>query len=237
MSAPPQQRPNIARHAERNAKIFKLRLAGWTERAIAAEVSLSPARVHEIVTEQVAATVGPPAEEYASHREAELEDLYRRSYALIFAAKDPADKLRAVNQCARINESRRKLRGADAPQALTLSLDQRQDLESAVVAEALVEVIPAICAAAGADPFRRTQLERYGIMLAQWVLGGRQGDRPECEPQRLALTAGSSERPADGPAADAPPPVPPKVSASPADAVLDALADFEADYGSLGEDD
>lgn len=144
MVQPAQQRPNTAMHAERDAKIYRLRIAGLTERAIASEVDLSQPRVHEIITEQVAAHIGPVAEEYADHREAELDALWRVAHREVITAKSTADRLKAVETCRRINESRRRLRGADAPEAMEVTLTKQLDLASEAAVGAVKAALDAI---------------------------------------------------------------------------------------------
>lgn len=234
MGAPPQLRANRAQHAERAAKIWRLKLAGLTERQIAAEVGLSQTRVNEIIAQQMTEMIGPLVGEYADHREAELQDLYTRAYRIAVDRNQADDvRLKAINQCKVLNESRRKLRGADAPESLAVTHTANIDLSADLVGEVLATVIPAIAQAAGTDQGRRAQLERFGLELAQWVLSGRQGEEPQCAPARLAITAGSPERPSDGPTE----PVPPRRPHDDADGVMAALAGFEAEFGPLTGDD
>lgn len=233
-------RHNGSTIADEQAKVFQLKLAGWSHDRIAAELGISHGTVANRLSAAIQERVGPLAEEYVDTREAELTDLYARAYRIAVDPKKPDDaRLKAITSCMKINESRRRLRGADAPQAMTIALDQRSDLESAVVAEVLVTVIPAIAGAAGTDDGRRAQLERYGMELAQWVLSGRQGEEPQCAPARLAITAGSPspERRSDGPSPAGGPPVPWQPAGDGAEAVLSALAGFEAEFGPLTGDD
>ena len=240
MVSPPQQKLSVGVVAGQQEQVFQLKLAGWSYQRIADHVGISVGTVSNRLKAAIADHVGPLAEEYVDTREAELSDLYAKAYRLAIDTKRDDDvRLRAINTCAKLNESRRKLRGADAPQALTVSLDRRSDAESAVVAEVLVMVIPAVAEAAGVDQGRRAQLERYGLELAQWALTGRQGDRPECPAQRLAITAGTrgAESRSDGPSPAGGPPVPWTPGGDAAGGVLAALDAFEREFCPLDGDD
>ncbi|MCI3238216.1 hypothetical protein [Streptomyces spinosisporus] len=141
MGAPPQARPNAAQHAERDAKIYRLRMHGLTVREIAAQVDLGPTRVHEIITEEIAAHIGPVAEEYADHREAELADYQRRANAIYTMAADADTKLKAIDRLVKINAERRKLRGADAPEAMEVALSRRLDADAEITAQAITTAL------------------------------------------------------------------------------------------------
>ncbi|MFJ5266173.1 hypothetical protein ACIQAC_37505 [Streptomyces sp. NPDC088387] len=144
MTAPPQRRPNRARRAERDEKIFGLKLKGVPERRIAAEVGLSQSRVNAIIEQQAAAHLGPVVGAFVTMRDAELQDLWRMAQAQYAAAEDPDTRLKAINVLKGINESRRRLHGADAPEALTVSLEHRINEESAEVVEAIMAGIAAV---------------------------------------------------------------------------------------------
>ncbi|WP_055491021.1 hypothetical protein [Streptomyces sp. TP-A0356] len=236
MAVPPQARPNTAQHADRNATIFNLRVAGLTVRQIATQVELSPTRVQEILTEEIGARVGPAAEEYVALREAELSALWKRAYTIMTTAEDPDTRLKAVDRLLRINESRRRLRGADAPEALTVALDKRVDDEANDVAAAVAAAVQAVTAALpDVDGAYRAKLQDYAFEMAGRALrslgGGDPGPEPEPPRQQLALPPGPSARPPS--AAPAPP-----LGGEPdsADAVLAQLANFEYEFGPLEDD-
>lgn len=239
-----------AARAERDARIYALAVAGRTERQIAAEVRLSPARVHAIVAEEIGRRVGPPAEEYAARREAELHDLWSKAYDVLESKGADADtRLKALATALRVNESRRKLRGADAGETLTVSLERRLADETEVVATAVIAALKAL----RIDGER----QRYALEAAAKVLGG----EPDPEPLPPAPTACTPYTEdgvmfIDGPdglryvvarVERAPSPtvsrlaLPPGPSATRAqqpdgaDAVLSALANFEAEFGSLDD--
>ncbi|MFJ6895641.1 hypothetical protein [Streptomyces hokutonensis] len=144
MAQPAQQRPNRAATAERNAKIFNLKIAGVPEREIGREVGLSQSRVNKIVADETARRIGPLAEAYADQREAELTALWRATYREIVTAKSTADKLKAVETARRINESRRKLRGADAPEAMEITHTANLELSSEVTVGAVQAALASI---------------------------------------------------------------------------------------------
>lgn len=144
MGAPPQLRRRRAATAERDEKIFRLKVRGLTERQIAKEVSLSPGRVHTIIDERITAHLGPVVGSMVAIRDAELDDLWRKAQSQYVATDDPDTRLKAINTLRGINESRRKLHGADAPEALTVSLEHRLREESEEVVEAVMAGFAAV---------------------------------------------------------------------------------------------
>lgn len=144
MGAPPQARTGRAQRAERDERIFRLSLRGLTERAIAAEVGLSPGQVHKVIEKRIAAHLGPVAETMVARRDAELDDLWRLAQAQYVAADDPDTKLKAISTLVRLNESRRKLHGADAPEALKVALEARLENEATLAVEAILAAVDAI---------------------------------------------------------------------------------------------
>ncbi|MEV6542291.1 hypothetical protein [Streptomyces sp. NPDC051665] len=184
MNAPPQARPNPAALAVRDAKIYRLKIAGLTERAIAVEVDLSPTRVHEIITEQIAAHIGPVAQEYADHREAELDALWRAAHREIVTAKTSAERLKAIEAARRVNESRRKLRGADAPEAMTITHTANIELSS----EAAVGAVKAALASITLPPDRI----EHAISAAVAFLEASGSDQPFVPPAPLSSGLGTA---------------------------------------------
>lgn len=233
MTAPPQARPNTAQHADRNATIFNLRVAGLTVRQIAKQVHLSPTRVQEILTEEIGARIGPAAEEYVALREAELSALWKRAFSIMATADDADTRLKAMDRLVRINESRRRLRGADAPEALTIALERRVDEESADVVEAVLTGVNAVLAALpDLDGTFRQKLQQYALEMAGRALQADPGPEPEAPRPQLALPPGPS----------APEPETPQSyrrERDSADDVLAQLAKFEDEFGDLedGDDD
>jgi hypothetical protein len=241
-----------AARAERDARIYALALAGRTERQIAAEVRLSLGRVHAIINEEIGRRVGPLAEGYAARREAELSELWSRAFAILTDAGSDADtRLKAVDRLVKINESRRRLRGADAPVAMAVQLEHRVDEETAVVVEALMAGLKAV----SLSPDRQAYaLEAAGARLK--ALEG--GDSAYVEPAPMP-PAGPSAAPyvadgslyIDGPdglryrvVAEVRQPAPTveqddwsPEQPSGADKVADVLAAFEREFGSLDDDE
>lgn len=239
-----------AARAERDARIYTLAVAGRTERQIAAAVGLSPARVHAIIAEEIGSRVGPPAEQYADRREAELQMLWSRSFALVAdPANDPDTQLKAMTTALRVNESRRKLRGVDAPEALSVQLDRRTEQETDAVVSAVLTALRVL----RVEGARRTAaLEAAAAVL--------RGD-PEPEPLPPAPAActpyvADGGLYIDGPGGiryrvvaqeRAPSPVVSQLALPPgrssgdradsADEVLEALAEFEEEFGPLNDDD
>ncbi|TGB03194.1 hypothetical protein [Streptomyces sp. MZ04] len=233
MGAPPQARRRRATNAERDEKIFKLKVRGLTERQIAAEVGLSQARVNGIIEQRIAAHLGPVVGDMVALRDAELHDLWLKAQAQYAATDDPDTRLKAINTLRGLNESRRKLHGADAPEAMTIKLDKRLDDEGADIAEVLLKVIPEVLAAVDLDRPYRDRLTTYALELAGWHLRAVEGDpgvpRPEAPRPQLALPPGASAGP------PAPDPPPHRVEPDGADAVLAQLARFEDEFGGLDD--
>lgn len=238
MSAPPQARPNPTTVAEQKAAVFQLKLAGHSHDWIAAHLGVSHGTVANRLKAAIADHVAPLAQEYADTREAELSDLYARAYAIVADPKKPDDaRLKAIGTCLRVNESRRKLRGADAPESLSVTHMANLDLSGDLVGDVLTAVIPAIAAAAGTDHGRRMELEAYGMTLARWVLLGREGPEPACPPARLAITAGTAESRSERPPEGDGPPGPWTPGGDGAERVLSELQAFEDEFGPIEGDD
>lgn len=67
---------NKAQLAERNERIWQMRLRGTSERAIAAEVGLSQARVHDILAEAAHNRTAPTRELLRAQMREQLDALY-----------------------------------------------------------------------------------------------------------------------------------------------------------------
>lgn len=139
---PPQAEPNRAALAERDAKIMRLRIAGWTLARIADQVGLSVSGVHAVIQQRIAAEVQPAAAELRALEITRLDDLLARAYT-VMADTDTSGELRlkAIDRALRVAERRAKLLGLDSPVQLDVALDQRLDLEGAVVADALAAAL------------------------------------------------------------------------------------------------
>lgn len=249
MSAPPQRRLNAAQRAERAEKVFRLKLSGLPERRIAEVIGLSQSQVNKIVAQEAARRVGPVADEFVTMRDAELTELWRHVFTAMASAEDADGRLRAVDRLVRINESRRRLRGADAGETLTVSLERRADQETDAVVTAVLTALRVL----------RVDGERkqYALEAAATVLRG--DPEPEELPPAPAACAPYVADGAlfiDGPGGiryrvvaeeripsptvaqlALPPGSPRAQQRDGADAVLDALADFEAEFPDAFEDD
>lgn len=262
MGAPPQARRRRAATAERDERIFRLKVRGLTERQIAAEVELSPGRVHEIIEQRIAAHLGPVVGSMVALRDAELEDLWLKAQAQYAKTEDPDTRLKAINTLKGLNESRRKLHGVDAPEALSVSLEHRIEEESAEVVEAILAGFAAVSL-----PEDRRQ---YGLEAAAARLRAVEGDAftpPEplpplavaptpytedgalfidgpdglryrvvaVEPQGAPTVTRLALPP--GPSVEQPPAPKFERTHDSADDVLDQLAKFEDEFGPLDEED
>lgn len=198
MVSPPQQKPNGSKIADEQERVFRLKLAGLSHDRIAAELGISHGTVANRLKSAIADHVGPVAEEYADAREAELVELFARSYRIV---NDPTLKpdvrLRAMARCQALNESRRRLRGADAPQSLEISLDRRADVESELIARAVETVTEGVLTALGeaVDEGFRTRLKIFAYQLAEHEMiradGEDPGPAPDAPTPQLAITAGT----------------------------------------------
>ncbi|AZQ32632.1 hypothetical protein EJ357_03555 [Streptomyces cyaneochromogenes] len=242
MSAPPDEaarthEPGPAPDAGQiDDKIIGLAAAGLPVRRIAAEVGMPKSTVQDRLTHLLRTRTQRASDEFVAMREVRLEDLFRRAYAVVATAEKGSDAWgRAWDRCLRAEESLRKLKGADAPEAMTIALERRIDDEATDVVEVLLKVIPDALRAADLDGAFRAKLTQYALELASWHLrstGGEDpGPAPEAPRPQLALPPGPSA------AAPEAPPLPRYREPDGADAVLAQLAKFEDEFGSLEDDD
>ncbi|MFD8519355.1 hypothetical protein ACFV2D_04960 [Streptomyces capillispiralis] len=242
-----------AARAERDARIYALAVAGRTERQIAAAENLSPSRVHGIIAEEIGRRVGPPAAEYADRRDAELQMLWSRAFALLIdKGHGPDVQLKAMSTALRVNESRRKLRGADAPESLSLRLERRSDEETEAVTAAVLAALRVL----------RVEGERRTAALEAAAAALTGGPEPEpLPPAGAACTPYVADGALfiDGPGGiryrvvaeeRSPAPVVSRLALPPGpsarrykrqqpdsvDAVLEAVAEFEEEFGPLDDD-
>ena len=181
MAAPPQRHTDQAQRAERDATIFRLRIAGWTERRIAAHVKISPARVHEIIADAIRDLVEPEVEELRKITAARLDDqravastVRARPHFVVQGGKivrddhgdpliDDGPVLAANDQLRKIDETEIRLYGLAAKEPLEIVLERRSEMEGEAVANAVEGVIAVL----GLDPRRRLfALEAAAASLA-----------------------------------------------------------------------
>lgn len=169
MGRPPQAEPNRALKAERDATIMRLRIAGWTERRIAAHVKISPARVHGIIAEAIRDLVEPEVEELRKITAARLDDqravastVRARPHYVVQGGKivrddhgqpliDDGPVLAANDQLRKIDETEIRLYGLAAKEPLEIVLERRSEVEAETVFKAVEGVISAL----GLDASRR----------------------------------------------------------------------------------
>lgn len=177
MTQPPQQRPNPALISDQQERAFRMKLAGLSHDRIAAELGVSHGTVANRLKAAIADHVAPAAEDYVAFREAELADLYTHAYrAVISPNSDVDERLKAIDTCRRLNESRRKLRGADAPVSMAVTAEARIDASADLIASVLGVVLSGVVDAAGLDGPDRNALYAYGSELAQRELLVSSGD-------------------------------------------------------------
>ncbi|WP_432019155.1 hypothetical protein [Streptomyces sp. 1222.5] len=251
MTRPPQLDRDREQRAERDAEIYRLKVAGLTERAIAARYGLAQSTVHEIIDRGRRDLLTPGAEALRQMEADRLDDARRAASAVRSRVhyvvqggsvvtdaegnplRDDGPVLKANEQLVRISESWRKLFGLDAPEQLNIALERRIDDESADIAEVLVKVIPEVLEAADLDGGFRARLTQFALELARWHLLSLGGDdpgapRPEAPRPQLALPPGPSASPPS--AAPAPPP---RRERDSADDVLAQLALIQDEFGDL----
>lgn len=253
MTRPPQLDSGRDQRAVRDAEIYRLKVAGLTERAIAARFSLAPATVHEIIDRGRRDLLTPGAEAMRQMEADRLDDARRRASAVASRVhvvvqggkvvkdddgtpvRDDGPVLKANEQLVRISESWRRLFGLDAPEQLSVSLDRRIEDESADLVEVLTKVIPEVLEAAGLDLGRQGQLTRHGLDLAAWYLVASTGEDPGPRPAPPRMAIAELE-PAEADRPDGPPPFR-RREPDATDGVLDQLAQFEDEFGPLEDDD
>lgn len=249
MTRPPQLDRDREARAVRDAEIYRLKVAGLTERAIAERYSLAPATVHEIIDRGRRDLLTPGAEALRQMEADRLDDARRAASAVRSRVhyvvqggqvvtgpdgqplRDDAPVLKANEQLVRISESWRKLFGLDAPEQLNIALERRVDEESADVAEVLLKVIPEVLEAAGLTLGNQGLLTQHALELAGWHLrsvGGQDPGVPRPEAPRLAVAALPP-----GPSAGRPTPPPFHRERDSADDVLSELAKIQDEFGDL----
>lgn len=252
MTRPPQLDRDREARAVRDAEIYRLKVAGLTERAIADRYALAPATVHEIIDRGRRDLLTPGAEALRQMEADRLDDARRAASAVRSRThfvvqggavvtgpdgqplRDDAPVLKANEQLVRISESWRKLFGLDAPEQLNIALERRVDDESADIAEVLLKVIPEVLEAIDLDGGFRARLTTFALELAGWHLRSIGGEdpgtpRPEAPRPQLALPP--------GPSAGRPTPQPFRRERDSVDDVLDQLANFEEEFGGLEDSD
>lgn len=137
--------PRIALAAERREKMLELRIAGASERAIAKEMNLASATVHEglkIAVNELKERTMMLAEDV---RRIELERLDKMTLALFTRRSDP----RTADTLLRIMERRARLLGLDSPTLVDTrnqtvvvkrDLDRLSDDDLAVLEAALLKM-------------------------------------------------------------------------------------------------
>ncbi|MDK1473591.1 hypothetical protein QNO07_09185 [Streptomyces sp. 549] len=128
--------------AAQNEEILRLRISGMPLREIGKRVGLSHQGVANRLTELITATTQPLATEL---RQLELERLDRLTFAATeILEQEDGTVLAAIDRLLRVQERRAKLLGLDAPQQLDIVQEQRIDLDSELVADALAAALNAL---------------------------------------------------------------------------------------------
>lgn len=263
MGAPPQARPNTSINAERDARIFRMRVVGMTERQIAAEVGLSQPRVHTIIADAIRARVEPEVDDLRKLAQERLDDQRRsinavrsRRHYVVQGGKvvkdddgtpliDDGPVLAANSALLKLEEREAKMYGLDRLEA---AMVQRLELEAQVATAAILNTLDDVMRALpDLDVRHREALRAWALERAQahvdTMADDANGEPPAwTEPPRpqLALPPGTSEPPSADRSPQAwptGPDDPPRQPYDGAEAVLDALSDFEETYGELDDED
>ena len=110
---------------ERNKKILELRIAGASERGIAAEVGLSDTQVHRILVQLIEDMNKRMDTRAAVMQRVELERLDKMTLALFANRNDP----RTADSLLRIMERRSRYLGLDAPTKMETVNRQEGDVK------------------------------------------------------------------------------------------------------------
>lgn len=238
-AVPGQLKGNAAKTAEMNQRIFRLKLGGATNQQIADVVGLAKSTVHGRLSAVLLEMTWPEKQELRALASARLDDLRLKGHAAYRDAGQDVDlRLKALDRLLRIEERDARLHGVDAELTTTVQLDQRVELESTTVAEAVIAATLAVVAALpDIDGGFAVRLRTYALEAAQHKLlasaGEDPGPAPEVPRPYKMLTAGSPERPSDGPGDPGPHDGPAEPSGDAADAVLAELAAVQAEFPSL----
>lgn len=237
-----QARPNTAILAERDARIFRLKLQGLTVRQIADAVGCSKSTVDDRITRAIGELVNPLAEEARALEHARLDGLRMEANAVLSRARQAGDddlRLKAIDRLLKVSERAAKLDGLDAREPLEIVLKQRIELESEVVAKAVLGTITAVLEALPdeVDGGFKERLRAYAFETARHAMlsaaGEDPGPAPEAPRPLLAITAGSPESPSPG-SVDVPlPDGPADPSGDPVDAILRELEAVQAEFPDL----
>ncbi|GGJ68051.1 hypothetical protein [Streptomyces lacrimifluminis] len=118
--------------------MLSMAAAGVTVRRIAQEVGLAKSTVHDRLSLLLRTQTQRASDEFIAMREVRLEDLYRRAYGSLTRMEKDSDAWgRAWDRCLRPEESLRKLKGADAPEAMTIALERRAESQAEMTVTAI----------------------------------------------------------------------------------------------------
>lgn len=212
-------------------EILALAAAAVPVRKIAQRVGMPKSTVQDRLSILLRTRTQRASDELVAMREVRLEDLFRRAYSVLAQSEKGSDSWgRAWDRCLRAEESLRKLKGADAPEAMTIALERRVDEESADVVEAVMAAVNAVTAALpDLDGAYRARLKQYALEMAGRALRSLDGSEPGPEPDaprpQLALPP--------GPSAPEPPTPTFRLERDSADDVLAELAKIQDEFGDL----
>jgi hypothetical protein len=144
---------------------------------------LSHQGVADRITAALAQLVVPAAEEYRA-----METVRLDTYLGALSPQIEGGDFRAVGTAVRISERRSKLLGLDAPEAIDAVVRRRMDEETQAILEALRMGLAAVLDRMGLSYVAREPWQEYGLAMALYYLGGREGPLPAA-PSREELPA------------------------------------------------
>lgn len=213
MTRPPQLDADRAQRAERDVQIFRMRVAGLTERQIADQVGLAPSTVHGIIANAIRARVEPEVDDLRRLAQERLDDQRRsinavrsRRHYVVQGGKvvkdddgtplrDDGPVLAANAALLKLEEREAKMYGYDRLDAV---MAQRLELEAQVATSAILNTLDDVMRALpDLDVRHQEALRTWALERAQAhvdaLAGDADGEPPAwTEPPRpqLALTAG-----------------------------------------------
>lgn len=222
--------------ARNDAQILRMSKEGKTVREIAAVLDVSKSQVHRRLHAAVRAEIAPVAHEYIDIEEGRLDHLWQALQPGI--AHREVD---AINAAIKLSARRCRLLGLDAPESIDVTHTANLDVTAELVADTLSESLNAAMDASGLPAARVGALTDYARSVATWVLGGREGERPEPPPLPVAIEPWPYEG-SISPGAESVPvageflPMPPRPAASDEDVVdvdIVDVADVRAELRAL----
>jgi len=202
MAAHPGHLPHPRVIAEQQRTAYRLHLRGVTVAEIADHLGISPGTVTNRITAERDSRKPDDIETLRQHQGDQLTEAHRTVSLVLAGAEDGELKLKAVDRLIKISESYRKLYAVDSPTPLEAALARRSDLESELIADAVLAAVRGVVAAADVDTAFASRLTEYAFELAARQMEIADGQDPGAAPEppkpQLAIMPGAAVRPSDG---------------------------------------